>query len=193
VGLNHTVAAIDSTAFINDLNTLEIEPLGKEEAALFLAGLLATRGVVIGDIAREHLLKKLEWLIPFHIQLLVQELLRMDLSNSSVDCHHVDLAFEEIVSTRNDNHFVHYYSRLKTQFKGQELKYVSEILRIMADSGCISQVELFDKAVFFEVDGQYRKIIAILVYDGYIHHISNENVYRFNSPIVRMWWLKYVY
>src|SRR5579859_4294634 len=43
VGLNHTVAAIDSTAFINDLNTIEIEPLNKAEARQFLHQLLAPR------------------------------------------------------------------------------------------------------------------------------------------------------
>jgi len=37
IGLNHTVAAIDSTAFINDLNTLEVGPLSEDEGRRLLA------------------------------------------------------------------------------------------------------------------------------------------------------------
>jgi hypothetical protein len=71
VGLNHTVATIDSTAFINDQNTIEIEPS-----------------------AQDYLFKQLEWLIPFHIQLLVQEMLKLVPVGGALDQDHVDRAFE---------------------------------------------------------------------------------------------------
>jgi uncharacterized protein len=193
IGLNHTVAAIDSTAFINDLNTLEIEPLNWEEAGLLLDELLAARGSVILPAARDHLLNKLEWLIPFHIQLLVQELLQLELPDRTIDEQHIDMAFDQIISTRNNNHFAHYHSRLKSQFKGEELKYALEILRIIAETGSISRAKLVDQAYLFEVSEQFRKIVEILVYDGYINNIGDMDTYRFNSPVVRQWWNKYVY
>jgi hypothetical protein len=192
VGLNHTVAAIDATAFINDLNTIEIEPLNEAEAGQFLGGLLSHRDFKIKPAAQSHLLAKLGWFIPFHIQLLVQELLKLASPEELIDIHHVDRAFEEIVATRNDNHFVHYYSRLKAQFKGPSLKYAEEILRIMAEEGSITRVRLLDHSALFEVADQYRRIIEILVYDGYINNVGNAEAYRFNSPIVRMWWHKYI-
>jgi AAA+ ATPase superfamily predicted ATPase len=55
IGLNHTVASIDSTAFINDLNTLEIEPLRPAEARSFLDELLKARGVSMKPSAQDHL------------------------------------------------------------------------------------------------------------------------------------------
>lgn len=193
IGLNHTVAAIDSTAFINDLNTLEIEPLTAIEAGELLDSLLAVRGVVMRPSARNYLLDKLEWLIPFHIQLLVQELLRLDLPIDGIHEQHVDKAFEEIISARNDNHFAHYHSRLKSQFKGQELKYALEMLRLVAKDGVISRAQLLDQAYVFDVVDQYKKIIEILVYDGYINNVGQRDIYRFNSPVVRLWWNKYAY
>jgi hypothetical protein len=193
IGLNHTVAAIDSTAFINDLNTIEIEPLSKAEAGQLLIELLNNRNIKITSATGEYLLIKLEWLIPFHIQLLVQELVKLAPIDRSLDPHDVDRAIEEIISTRNENHFAHYYSRLKVQFKGQELKYVREILKIMAEAGAIGRVRLLDEAVVFDVLDRYRKIIEILVYDGYINNVGDREIYRFNSPVVRMWWHKYTY
>jgi len=193
VGLNHTVAAIDSTAFINDLNTIEIEPLNQVEAGQFLGKLLSYRGFKIKPATQRHLLDKLGWLIPFHIQLLVQELLKLAAPGEMIDIHHVDRAFEEIIATRNDNHFVHYYSRLKAQFKGSSLKYVEEILKIMANEGSVTRVRLLDQAELLEVIDQYKRIIEILVYDGYINNVGDGAAYRFNSPIVRMWWHKYIY
>jgi uncharacterized protein len=193
IGLNHTVAAIDSTAFINDLNTIEIEPLRPTEAGLLLDELLVTRGVVMEAAARDYLLTQLGWLIPFHIQLLVQELLQLDLPDGTIRQQHVDQAFNEIIAARNDNHFAHYHSRLKVQFKGQELKYASEILRILAEMGAIARTQLIDQAYLFDVNEQYRKIVEILVYDGYINNVGDKDTYRFNSPVVRLWWRKYVY
>ena len=38
----------------------------------------------------------------------------------------------------------------------------------------------------------YKDIVVSLVYDGYINNNENIKIYRFNSPILRMWWRKYV-
>ena len=194
IGLNHTVAAIDSTAFINDLNTLEVEPLRREEAGLLLEGLLGARGVIIEPSARDYLLKKLEWLIPFHIQLLVQELLILNLPDGSINFGDIDRAFEEIIAARNENHFSHYFSRLMMQFnEDKEIKYVLTILRTLAESGAISRKELLEQAAVFDVIERSRNIIEILVYDGYINNAGDKAIYRFNSPVVRNWWYKYVF
>ncbi|MEI9955542.1 MAG: hypothetical protein WDM90_04345 [Ferruginibacter sp.] len=47
IGLNHTVSAINATAFINDLNSVEVEPLQKEEAASLLQELIAIKQLKI--------------------------------------------------------------------------------------------------------------------------------------------------
>jgi hypothetical protein len=192
VGLNHTVAAIDSTAFINDLNTIEIEPLSDKEASGFLTELLVQRNITIQPFAKDSLLQKLEWLIPFHIQLLVQELFKMVAPGESITSDQVNRAFEEIIAARNDNHFAHYYSRLKVQFKGTALVYAVEMLKNIAINGSISRIQLLDEAARLNTMEQYKQIIEILVYDGYLNNVGDIEVYRFNSPVLRMWWNKYI-
>jgi hypothetical protein len=71
IGLNHTVVSIDSTAFINDLNSVEMEPLSPNEAENFLDQLLASQGLKVPDASLKYILQVIEWLIPFHIQLTV--------------------------------------------------------------------------------------------------------------------------
>jgi uncharacterized protein len=61
----------------------------------------------------------------------------------------------------------------------------------MAETGSIDRVMMLDKAILLNLQERYRSIVEILVYDGYITNTGNPELYRFNSPVVRMWWLKY--
>jgi hypothetical protein len=191
IGLNHTVASIDSTAFVNDLSSIEIEALSKEDGKALLLELLATKSITIDEEAIELLLNKLEWLIPFHIQLTVQELGSLINPNKHILPEHIDLAFEKMIEARNNNHFEHYSSRLKSQFKGGTLAYAEALLQKMATDITLTKAQLFDLASTFNQEQNFRQVIELLAYDGYIHNTGDVNVYRFNSPIVRMWWQKF--
>lgn len=192
IGLNHTVASIDSSAFVNDLNSIEIEALTNEEAKALLLELLTSKEITITDKAIERLLEKLEWLIPFHIQLAVQELGSFVPKNKQILPEHIDQAFERMIEARNSNHFEHYSSRLKSQFKGETYAYADALLQKLATDIALSKTQLFDLAVAYNQEKQFRQIIEILVYDGYIHNTGDASIYRFNSPIVRMWWQKFI-
>jgi len=63
---------------------------------------------------------------------------------------------------------------------------------MIANKDSATRVWLLNQAVLFEVNQQYKRIIEILVYDGYINYVGDSETYRFNSPIVRMWWHKYI-
>jgi len=190
IGLNHTVATISASAFVNDLNSVEIEPLSTEEATQFIQQLLEERNVTILDEAITHLLQKVEWYIPFHIQLAVQEIIDLSSSTKQVDIDLINQAFSKIVESRNNSHFEHYHSRLKTQFKGQEFKYAEKMLSELATEGTLNKASFYDMAIPYNLEDSYRHIIGILEADGYINNNTTPSTYRFNSPIVRMWWQK---
>lgn len=191
IGLNHTVAEIGMTAFINDLNSVEIGQLTEAEALHLFDELLRPKGIAIGEETRHYLLKKIEWMIPFHIQLMVQEILAAASPGSTINIQLVDRAFEAILQQRNENHFNHYYSRLKKQFKGVEFTFAEELLDTLAKTGMLGKAELFDLAVKHGLDQRWRNIINILIYDGYLSPFGLDG-YRFNSPIVRMWWQRFI-
>lgn len=192
IGLNHTVASINSTAFVNDLSSVEIDALSKEDAETLLEELLLEKNITIENNAKELLLQKLEWLIPFHIQLAVQELTSLVYAEKHIETKHINLVFAEMIEARNNNHFEHYYSRLKSQFKGEAFSYADELLQKLANEGTLTKTQMFDLSAKFNQENNYRQILEILVYDGYIHNTGDVNTYRFNSPIVRMWWQKFI-
>jgi uncharacterized protein len=192
IGLNHTVASINATAFVNDLNSIEVEPLSEEEATLLVQTLLAPKAVEMDATTIQYLLQKINWLIPFHIQLAIQEISSLCRETNMVNQKVVDQAFDNMVSARNHNHFEHYYSRLKSQFKNESFYYAETILQSLAQKGSIDAAELYDTAVKFKVEDRYKQVLEILVYDGYINNIGDNNIYRFNSPIVQIWWQRFI-
>ena len=192
IGLNHTVAAINGSAFVNDLNSTEVEPLTPDEAYELTIELLHEKGISVDDATVAHLLQKIRWLIPFHIQLSVQEIGDLCRQTKAATADTVDKAFEQMVASRNNNHFEHYYSRLNSQFKGKEARYAEELLQRAATNGSISTGEIYDQAVAFDVTGRYRQVLEVLTYDGYINNNSQPQAYEFNSPVVRMWWQNFI-
>lgn len=194
IGLNHTVAAIESSAFINDLASVEVGPLSRKEANDFLRRLLSAKTLRISDEAAAFLFERLEWLIPFHIQLAVQELISLARAagQQEITADLINQAFDAIIQARNNNHFEHYYSRLKKQFKNIQLDFVLEVLNLLAEKGTASRGELYDISTKYQLQSHWRQIIDVLVYDGYINNIGDHNTYRFNSPVVRMWWHKFI-
>jgi AAA+ ATPase superfamily predicted ATPase len=189
-GLNYTVSGFNSTAFINDLNTYEIEPLSKEEAERFLREQFSSRDIELTPLVSSYLLQKLQWWSLFHLQIMIQELLRQRVS--AIEISHVDQAFNDIISYRNESHFAHYKSRLYDQFKGPDLEYALLALQRAAVDGQITFSELKALAATLNMLENFRRIIQVLIYDGYVNDGKEENIFRFNSPIVRLWWRKFI-
>jgi hypothetical protein len=171
---------------------VEVEPLSTQEATQFIKQLLEERGITIEEEAITQLLQKIEWYIPFHIQLTIQEIIDLTYSTKQADIHVIDQAFSKIIESRNNSHFEHYHSRLKTQFKGQEFKYAEKLLSELTTAGTITKATLYDMAIPYNLENNSRHIIGILEADGYINNNTTPDTYRFNSPVVRMWWQKYI-
>lgn len=191
IGLNHTVSAIDGTAFINDINSIEIGPLSLDEATDLLNNLLQPRNLIISNEVTLYLMQKIEWLIPFHIQLAVQEIIDLVFPDKEITKEIIDDCFTNIIATRNNNHFEHYSSRLKKSFKDNEYTFAYKLLCTIADKGTISKGDAFDMAVGLTVQNNFRNIVETLMYDGYINNNQDKEEYRFNSPVLRMWWNRF--
>jgi uncharacterized protein len=190
IGLTHTVSALGGTAFINDLNSVEVSALHREEAVDLLKQLLGYYQFLIDETATSYLLDKIEWLIPFHIQLAVQEIELLLQSGDKVTPTIIDKAFNTIVDSRNNNHFDHYYSRLKTHFKGDEFIFANELLQWIAVEQTLEKGRIYDLSVKYKLEERCKGILETLIYDGYINNNDNVTIFRFNSPVVRMWWVK---
>ncbi len=192
IGLNHTVAKFDATHAINDLHVISISPLKPEEAKELINLILGEKKFGIKIQESDHLIAKVEWLMPFHIKLVLKEIMDMYDPEIEITNEIVDSAFDALIEYRNNSYFDHYKARLKRTFDGNDFSYAMDVLKHVADNPFIDSAKLYDMAVPYSLENSYKNIIEILMYDGYINNNEDHTKYRFNSPIVKMWWKKYV-
>ena len=193
IGLESVVAKMSATKLINDLNSIKINPLNPEEGQRFTRQLCRSVSIEMSTDMIVLLLEKIEWLIPFYIQLLIQELktLSREYGSNEIDSEMIDIAMERAL---NHQHlFANWRSKLKEGFKTEGYLYAKEILNKISEEGTMTSLKIRNIATKHGLDDDYAKeIIHSLVYDGYINNHDNVKEYRFNSPILKLWWYKNV-
>lgn len=191
IGLPAVVKKLTSTSVINDLNVIEILPLSTSEATEFTSLLLANYKVEYQPEMIDYLLDSIKWLIPFHLQLAVQELIDVYESTSEpLDRSAVDKAFSQLLNVRNDIYFEHYYSRLTDAFAEPQRQFALTVLDELAQQGTLTQKAVHEIAGTFSLGEEYHTVLESLMYDGYIHFDESQKIYRFNSYLLQRWWNK---
>ena len=188
IGLENIVSRLNAVSTINDLVRLKVPPLTESEANQLIQELLAGVRFVLTDGVIEYIFHQIEWLIPFYIQLVMQELRNISREQGidAIENAHVDKALQEMLEQRN--HFEHWHTRLRTTFKGTDYSFVKDVLNITSEKSEITSNEICDLAVKHDIEISFKDIIGSLVYDGYINNHEEVHTYRFNSPILKMWW-----
>ena len=189
IGLESVVIKADSsTKEINDLNSIPINPFNLQDAKKFALKLASDNAIAVADEQIDYTLAKLEWLIPFHIQIMMQELKRLrkiELSNDDVD-----EAFRQALKQRN--HFEHWKKRLNS-LDASEYKFAKEMLNKISEDSMMASSEIMNLATKHELEeDEAKNIIRSLIYDGYINNDENPKIYRFNSAMLKMWWFQNV-
>ena len=189
IGLESVVVKADSsTKEINDLNSIPINPFNLQDAKKFALKLASDNAIAVADEQIDYTLAKLEWLIPFHIQIMMQELKRLrkiELSNDDVD-----EAFRQALKQRN--HFEHWKKRLNS-LDASEYKFAKEMLNKISEDSMMASSEIMNLATKHELEeDEAKNIIRSLIYDGYINNDENPKIYRFNSAMLKMWWFQNV-
>lgn len=191
IGLPAVVKKLTSTSVINDLNVVEIPPLDEAEASSLATILLDTQHVQYDATVVPYLLQKIKWLIPFHVQLGVQELIDIyENNNQQLQQKDVDQAFQQLLNLRNNSYFEHYYIRLKHAFPVEQYHFALRLLNAAAQANTLSQakVQALSKEMLPEKDAE--SVIESLTYDGYIFFDVDRKAYRFQSSLLQAWWSK---
>ena len=200
IGLENIVTRLNSLNLINDLDLLKVPPLDEKEAHRLMEELVEDAPFQLSKARRQDILDRIRWYIPFYIQLAVMELgnLFIDLDEpegkekKKVSKRYIDRAFANMLEHRGS--FEHWHTRLRKAFKKEEYTFAKELLNLMAEKEIeyIEKNEIFNLAQKLETRDSYRDILNALVYDGYINNNGDPAIYRFNSPLLKMWWWKNV-
>lgn len=191
IGLPAVVKKSTSTSVINDLNVIDIPPLSPEEATQLIVSLFDSYKVEYDSKVISYLLSSIKWLIPFHIQLAIQELIDVfETTNTPLSTADVDKALAQMLNVRNDIYFEHYYLRLKDAFPEKQCQFALDLLDKISKKDTLTANSVHDLANQCAVENDYETVVEALVYDGYIHFDTFTKAYRFNSHLLQKWWNK---
>ena len=130
-------------------------------------------------------------MIPFHIQLIVQETVKLERQNQHIEASSIDMAFEEAIEHKQ--YFENWLSKIKTSFKNDEFLFAKTLLNQISTEQTIKYKQIINLESQNNMDeNSATAVIRSLVYDGYINNNDQVKEYRFNSPILRLWWNKNV-
>ena len=183
IGLPHVARKLDPAPTVNDLNIVEIPPLTTEEGLNMSKQIFAGYNITLEEPVLRYMLDKIQWLMPFFIQLVVQLLIdESESEHAPIGEGMVDKVLLKAANHRNNVYFASYYDRLAKTLPDDQCVTAQAILAEIAGNGQA------DRTTFTQKNAQL--VLETLEYDGYIH--EQGGLFRFNSPILRMWWQKNV-
>ncbi len=194
IGLENIVNRLDAINLVNDLDSLRVPPLSAKESHLLMQQLTEEWPTALSKGNRDYILDKIQWYIPFYIQLAVKEISNLLIKSEEgtgtvkkrVSKKLIDNAFTLMLKRRNA--FEHWQTRLRKAFKNEEYQFAQQVLDMISYDECIDGGEIYNMAMKIDVTGAYKDIVNSLVHDGYINNSDEPSLYRFNSPLLRMWW-----
>lgn len=195
IGLENIVARLNKINTINDLYPYEVKPFTDEESKDLIGRLIDGSDLVMDEAQRDNVISEIEWAIPYFIQIIIDEI---DKIEWEADENNKRIVNHEIIkqsvrnSLENRTYYEHWLSRLRIAFKGDEYKFVLELLNTISEKQFIHKNDIVNLSIKYQVQDGYREILSSLIHDGYINNLKNSGEYRFNSPLLRKWWFEKV-
>jgi uncharacterized protein len=175
----------------SDLNFKDLPPLTHEEARMMLSVLLEQYQVNYSPNLIPYLLERLEWFMPFYLQMFAQELIDIfESKRQIIGEREVDEAFDRLVSLNGYNHFELFKSHLQNLLQEDELHFAQKTLHLLAKENALSTETIRNLANGLQPEKR-EHVMDCLESVGYVMFEKNQNVYRFQSPLIRTWWAKY--
>ncbi len=187
IGLQSVANKLSSPEKINDLEEIEIKPLQKSEALELAKILLKEKDINLPKDLNDHFIKKLDLLIPFHVQLMVKELADICFEKTTIQKADIDKAFEGIIKNGNI-YFQSYKSRLNDSFGKEELKFIQKLLLTIKEKDKLHFAEISNMANECKLENNLETILETLLYDGYLTANDLKSHYSFYSIILKSWW-----
>ncbi len=189
IGLENLVISIDEPRSISDLGHFTIPSLSAPEADRLITQIIDGDTIQFAETEREYFLEKLNWLLPYFIQVMMSEMesICKEQQSQIITKKIIDSAFTKALDNRS--YFEHWLSRLRSIFKGNDFSCAKEVLKLAAVNNGIDYYELQNAIAKFNIEDA-APLINILQHDGYLVKDEESRKYRFNSPLLQAWWLK---
>ena len=133
-------------------------------------------------------MEKDSWLIPYYIQIIVDELFDSYEPGKTITNNSINDVIDKIIRDRYkyQDYFENWKTRLKQAFEKNEYRCSLEVLNYISINGSIDYDSFYNLSIKHNID-DLKSITNVLEYDGYINKNTNRE-YRFNSIILKEWW-----
>lgn len=187
IGLD-TVAARERLGdTINDLAIESLGPFSREDADRFLQALGESHGLVLGEDVRTHLLDRIGWPIPYHLQLVFSALVDQGLAQPGVG--DAERAYRGLLEPARKANFDWWVQRLHEELGKIDAHHSLEVLAAVARAeGGASRSVLTEllRARGVGDDGHHKFLLDALENDGYL--VVDDGRTLFRSPLLRDYW-----
>ena len=187
VGLKNFTSSLNLSYTINDLTDFRLDELNQEEARGLLSGLCQGAEIGISEEGITYALDKLQWNIPYFIQLLFSKLRENE--SETISKKDIDQAYDELCSESSLNtwseRLVEYremerparliLNRLSARKTGLKRNTLLSILMTGQDPSQVEKMEIV-----------LSKVLEMLENDGYL--LRSGAVRTFRSPLLRDYW-----
>jgi len=197
IGLDAVTARLNLGDTINDLHIYHLGPFSKVDADGLLRQLGTTHELLLADDVRSHMIRRVGWLIPYHLQLLFGQLrshCRDEECDASIES--VDAAYEALLSPAHKSYFDYWRQRLHEELGKPDASFALTLLAAIARDESGVTRETLRGALSEHVeeplarDEKLRYLLDVLEGDGYL--IADAGRFRFRSPLVREFWVRRV-
>jgi len=189
IGLHHVVKSIDRPKIVNDLHPITVGALSTNEAKEMIQQLTKNASVQYINGLDDILIKKIKNLLPYYIQLMLEEinLIARKNLNPTIDHEVVNLAFDNV--SRKANNFEDWIERLK-DYMPEQFSFINNLLIHTAHRGEILIQKVYDIAIKPEYNRSedYMNFVDQLITEGYFEEVEKHK-YRFLSPFLEAFWL----
>jgi hypothetical protein len=191
-GIKHFTNKYKLSKYINTLADFKLDELKGDEPKLFIKALAESANIVFSDDVIDRMLDKLNWNLPYFIQLLFKEIIDLHkIEGKEISIETMEKAYNQLV---NSEYFNTWDERL-SDFPDEE-EYGRLLLKELSKSKNgtnrnILQSLLFGKTKDVDkADEILTQLLSRLQDDGYIMFNDQNKKYLFRSPLLKDFWHK---
>jgi hypothetical protein len=192
IGLDTVARRLKLSGTIHDLQPIELGEFSLPKARAYLMGRGQFCGWALTAETIEAILRAVEWPIPFHLNLVFEELRTVvSEGHGPPSPALVEMALQRLMA-HGRAHFDHWDERLAKMLDSRLQQYCEIILSLVCrEAGGVALAsidlrlsrELYDNRERAEM---LRQLLDLLISDGYL--VRQEDVVRFRSALLRRYW-----
>ncbi len=192
IGLDTVASRLNIADSINDLGIVTLGAFDSTTSHALLLGLGQEYGVELSDVAREHIITRVGWPIPFYLQIIFNELRRC---RKPIE-QDVDQAVDALLAPSHKNLFDYWRQRLRDELGRPDSDYAMALLHPTSRvaegvrRGILNQALSKALADADAREEKMRYLLDVLQNDGYL--VEEDRRWRFRSPLLREYWQRRV-